>query len=158
MESRVGSGMSFDLGIVSGATFYSFSDYGNVRTWGNVIGLPEVPDNAVALPGRDGKVFADFAPHDRRFQVGLMLIGTSDADAMDKAIELSGLLWNTTDPILFRRIIPTGSGDVTHEAYGRYLRGFEMPLDGLARYSTMVLEFELLDAYWFDSGDNAVTY
>ena len=148
--------MTMSLGVVKAGTFTAFSTYGNMRTWGNVLGLPAVPDNAVALPGRVGKVFADFAPRERRFSVGLMVIGTSQADCMDKLLSLGTLIWNTTDSILFRRIITTGSGDQTHEAYGKYLSGFEPELVGAHNLANLVMDFELHDAYWYDSGNAAV--
>lgn len=139
------------LSVVQSATVYPLAAFGRVEVeWGNVIGLPDMQDVALDLPNAAGLVFVPQTPKTRIFSVRLVIARTTEAAVNDSLIQLAGLLNTPTAAIQFRRVIPTGAGNITADAFATYLTGFapERPAPNVA---LLAPEFRMLSPYWINT-------
>lgn len=143
--------MTTTLGVVQSSTLYPFAAYGRYQVmWGNVIGKPDVVDNALDIP--DGPlVFVEQTPKTRIFTVRMTMVSASETALNDSLAQLAGLIWDPANPILMRRSIPIAAGTQTADAYCMYLGGLDPGEKPAPHIALLALQFRMLSAYWYDT-------
>lgn len=139
------------LAVVESAVEYPLAAFGRIEVvWDNVIGKPDVVDNALDVP--DGAlIFVPQTPKTRLFTVRLTAVSASEAALNESLRQLASLLWSPSAPILMRRVMPYDDGDETSEAYCVYLGGLNSGEKPAPHIAVLALQFRMLSAYWYDT-------